>query len=51
MVILAAASAAQGTAISVATDMTEGIVARFKSMPISPGSVLAGHVLGAVVQS
>jgi ABC-2 type transport system permease protein len=51
MVILGAASAAQGTAISVATDMTGGIVARFKTMPISPGSVLAGRVLGAVVQS
>jgi ABC-2 type transport system permease protein len=51
MVVLAAASAAQGTAISVATDMTQGIVARFRTMPISPGSVLAGHVVGALVQS
>lgn len=51
IVVMAAASVAQGTAISVATDMTEGIVARFRTMAISPGSVLAGHVLGAVVQS
>ncbi|WP_072805227.1 ABC transporter permease [Rhodococcoides yunnanense] len=50
IVIMAAASAAQGTAISVATDMTEGIIARFRTMAISPGSVLAGHVLASVVQ-
>ena len=51
IVVMAAAAAAQGTAISVAMDMTEGIVARFRTMAISPGSVLAGHVLGSVVQS
>jgi ABC-2 type transport system permease protein len=51
MVVLGAASVAQGTAIGIATDMTEGIVARFRTMPISPGSVLTGHVLGALVQS
>ncbi|SDG93130.1 ABC-2 type transport system permease protein [Sinosporangium album] len=43
--------AAQGTAISVATDMTEGIVARFKTMAIARVSVLTGHVLGAMVQT
>lgn len=51
VVLMAAASSAQGTAISVAMDMTEGIVARFRTMAISPGSVLAGHVIGSVVQS
>ncbi|MFZ2176229.1 MAG: ABC transporter permease [Rhodococcus sp. (in: high G+C Gram-positive bacteria)] len=50
IVVMGAAAVAQGTAISVATDMTEGIVARFRTMAISPGSVLAGHVLGSVVQ-
>ncbi|GAA2835665.1 hypothetical protein GCM10020220_025680 [Nonomuraea rubra] len=45
------ASAAQGTAISVAMDMTEGIVARFKTMAIARVSVLTGHVLGALVQN
>ncbi|WP_326819989.1 hypothetical protein [Streptosporangium sp. NBC_01756] len=43
--------AAQGTAISVATDMTEGIIARFKTMAIARVSVLTGHVLGAMVQT
>ncbi|PZG17721.1 ABC transporter permease [Nonomuraea aridisoli] len=45
------AGAAQGTAISVATDMAEGIVARFKTMAIARVSVLTGHVLGAMVQT
>ncbi|MEU4409092.1 ABC transporter permease [Streptosporangium sp. NPDC023963] len=43
--------AAQGTTISVATDMTEGIIARFKTMAIARVSVLTGHVLGAMVQT
>ena len=51
IVLMAAASAAQGTAISVAMDRTEGIVARFRTMPIAPGSILGGHVLGSLVQS
>jgi ABC-2 type transport system permease protein len=40
---------AQGIAISVAMDMTQGVVARFRTMPISRGSVLAGHVLSYLV--
>lgn len=39
------------TAISVAMDMAENIVARFKTMAISRASVLTGHVLGTVLQS
>jgi ABC-2 type transport system permease protein len=39
------------TAISVAMDMTENILARFKTMAISRASVLTGHVLGTVLQS
>ena len=38
---------AQGTAISVAMDMTEGIIARFRTMAIARVSVLTGHVVGA----
>lgn len=40
-----------GTAVSVATDMTEGIIARFRTMAIHRGSVLVGHVVGSVLQS
>ncbi|MFD5147439.1 ABC transporter permease [Streptomyces sp. NPDC058401] len=39
-----------GSAVSVATDMTEGIIARFRTMPIHRGSVLIGHVVGSVIQ-
>src|SRR5215468_7939973 len=44
-------SSATGTAVSVAMDMTEGIVARFRTMAIFRPSVLTGHVLGAVLQT
>jgi ABC-2 type transport system permease protein len=39
-----------GTAVSVATDMNEGIIARFRTMAIHRGSVLVGHVAGSVLQ-
>jgi ABC-2 type transport system permease protein len=45
------AGAAAGTAISVAMDMTEGIVDRFRSMAIARASLLTGHVLGSLVQN
>ncbi len=50
ILLLTLTSAAQGTAISVAMDMTEGIIARFRTMAISRASVLTGHVLGSLVQ-
>ncbi|MGD6740964.1 ABC transporter permease [Streptomyces sp. BH106] len=40
-----------GTAISVTMDMTEGIMARFRTMAIHRGSVLIGHVVGSVLQA
>jgi ABC-2 type transport system permease protein len=45
------AASVQGTAISVAMDMTEGIIARFRTMAIFRPSVLTGHVLGSVIQT
>ena len=51
IIIMAVASVAQGTAISVAMDMTEGIIARFRTMAIFRPSVLTGHVLGAMIQT
>ena len=41
----------QGTAIVVAKDMTEGIIARFRTMAISRAAVMAGHVLGSLIQT
>ncbi|MEU7757538.1 MULTISPECIES: ABC transporter permease [Micromonospora] len=51
ILLLAMAGAAQGTAIAVAMDMTEGIVARFRTMSIARAAVLTGHVVGAVAQT
>ncbi|MFE5024186.1 ABC transporter permease [Streptomyces sp. NPDC056656] len=39
-----------GSAVSVSMDMTEGIIARFRTMSIHRGSVLIGHVVGSVLQ-
>jgi ABC-2 type transport system permease protein len=50
ILLMAAATAATGTAVMVATDMTEGIIARFRTMRISRAAVLTGHVVGSVVQ-
>jgi ABC-2 type transport system permease protein len=51
ILLLAITATAQGTAISVAMDMTEGIIARFRTMAIARASVLTGHVVGATVQA
>ncbi|MET7313812.1 ABC transporter permease [Streptomyces sp. NPDC005571] len=39
-----------GTAVSVSTDMNEGIIARFRTLAIHRGSVLIGHVIGSLLQ-
>jgi len=49
ILLITIASGVQGTAISVAMDMTEGIVARFRTMAIARSSVLTGHVLGSLL--
>jgi ABC-2 type transport system permease protein len=51
ILLIAVAAAAQGSAITVATDMTEGIINRFRTMPIFRPSVLTGHVLATMIQS
>jgi ABC-2 type transport system permease protein len=50
IVFLAVGSGGQLAAISVSQDMTEGIIARFRTMDISRSAVLAGHVLGNTLQ-
>ncbi|WP_327106990.1 ABC transporter permease [Nonomuraea glycinis] len=50
ILLMAVATAATGTAVMVAGDMTEGIIARFRTMRISRASVLTGHVVGSVIQ-
>jgi ABC-2 type transport system permease protein len=51
ILIITVASAALGTAISVATDMTTGIIDRFRTMAIARAAVLTGHVLGSLLQT
>ncbi len=51
ILLITVAGAAQGTAISVAMDMSEGIIARFRTMAVARASVLIGHVIGSVIQT
>jgi ABC-2 type transport system permease protein len=51
IILMTVTATVQGTAISVAMDMTEGIIARFRTMHIARVSVLTGHVLGSVIQA
>lgn len=51
ILLMAVAGGATGTAISVAMDMTEGIIARFRTMAIARAAVLTGHVVGSVIQT
>ena len=51
ILLLSIATGATSTATSVAMDMTEGIIARFKTMAIYRPSVLAGHVIGSTTQT
>jgi len=37
--------------MAVSVDMTEGIVNRFRTMPISRGALLTGHVVGSLIQT
>jgi ABC-2 type transport system permease protein len=51
ILLIAVAGAGQGAAISVAMDMTEGIVNRFRTMAIARASVLTGHVVANLIQT
>ena len=51
ILLITVAGAAQGTAISMAMDKTEGILSRFRTMDIARASVLMGHVIGSVIQT
>ncbi|WP_438293012.1 ABC transporter permease [Streptomyces sp. HUAS TT7] len=51
LLLMTIGSTVVGTAISVSNDMTEGIIARFRTMAIHRGSVIVGHVIGSVLQS
>jgi ABC-2 type transport system permease protein len=51
ILLMTVSASVQGTAISIAMDMTEGIIARFRTMAISQSAVLTGHVFGSMMQT
>jgi ABC-2 type transport system permease protein len=51
ILLMAATSGSVATAVAVCTDMTEGIINRFRTMAISRTSVLTGHVIGSMSQT
>src|SRR5690606_16622780 len=51
VLLMTVAAGIQGTAISVAMDMAEGIIARFRTMAISRTAVLSGHVIASLIQA
>lgn len=51
ILVMTVAAVANSTAILVAKDATEGIIDRFKTMPIARSAPLNGHVLAAMAQT
>ena len=51
VLVMTAAAGSVATAVSVSVDMTEGIVDRFRTMAISRGALLTGHVVGSLIQT
>lgn len=51
LLVMTVASVANSTAILVAKDATEGIIDRFKTLPIARSAPLTGHVLAALAQT
>ncbi|MFH8925573.1 ABC transporter permease [Streptomyces pristinaespiralis] len=51
LLLMTIGSTTIGTAVSVSNDMTEGVIARFRTLAIHRGSVLVGHVVGSVLRS
>src|SRR5215467_7565232 len=51
MIVLAICYGLSATALAVNSDMTKGIINRFKVMDISRSAVLTGHVVATVLRS
>ncbi|MEU4614375.1 ABC transporter permease [Streptomyces umbrinus] len=51
ILVMTVASVSIGTAVLVATDMTNGIIDRFRTMAIAKAAVLSGRVLGSMIQT
>jgi ABC-2 type transport system permease protein len=51
LIVLCAGFGAGTTAVAVATDMSSGIMDRFRSMPIASSSVLTGHIAASLARN
>jgi ABC-2 type transport system permease protein len=51
IILLCAAFGSAGTAISLSTDVSDGIIDRFRTMAIARSSVLTGHVVESVLRN
>src|SRR5579859_6234318 len=51
ILVMTVASGCETTAINLCMDMSEGIIARFRTMAISRASVLTGQVLGSLIRT
>src|SRR5579863_3244164 len=51
IIIMTVGSGCATTAINLCMDMSEGIIARFRTMAISRASVLTGQVLGSLIRT
>jgi ABC-2 type transport system permease protein len=51
LIVLCAGFGAGTTAVAVATDMTNGIVDRVRSMPIFSSSLLVGHIVASLARN
>src|SRR6201999_4337804 len=51
IIVLCAGFGSAGTAMAVPLDMTTGVIDRFRSLPISSGAVLTGHVTASVLRN
>jgi ABC-2 type transport system permease protein len=51
ILVMTAGFAAEGTAINVCNDMTQGIIDRFRTMAIARSSVLTGQVTGSLIRT
>jgi ABC-2 type transport system permease protein len=51
ILVMTVASVANSTAIVVAQDATEGIIDRFRTMPVARSAPVTGHVLAAMAQT
>ncbi len=49
--LITVASGCTSSAVAVCVDLTSGIVDRFRTLPISRGAFLTGHVLASLVQT